>query len=241
MKKIDIRQKLNEIGIFVENIPLGHFDVLGRFTAERSRSPDSPLYNSVGSFYRSNYERGILIYYLIKQYQISSMLEIGFGRGYSTLCAAKAFADCGINGKIVTIDPNFNEQHIQTLKSVFPKQWFDCITFAKGTSREILPSVKEEFDLVYIDGDHSYDATKFDWESTKDLYQKFLLFDDYHLPGKNDPGIQCQKLIDEIEDDSKELIVMDRRIFFDDRRIPDEEIDYGQVLLSRPSVKKLDW
>jgi len=26
---------------------------------------------------------------------------------------------------------------------------------------------------------------------------------------------------------------MDRRIFFDDRRIPDDEIDYGQVLLTK--------
>ena len=30
---------------------------------------------------------------------------------------------------------------------------------------------------------------------------------------------------------NKELIIMDRRIFFDDRRVKDEDIDYGQVLI----------
>ena len=40
-------------------------------------------------------------------------------------------------------------------------------------------------------------------------------------------------MIDEIEDESKELIIMDRRIFLDDRRKTDEEINYGQVLLTK--------
>jgi len=233
MKKVNIKEKLENLGVSLDTVALGDFDVIGKFTAERSRSSDHPLYKSAGCFYRSNYERGVLVYHLIKQYKISSMLEIGFGRGYSTFCAAKAFDDCGIEGKIVTIDPNFDEKYINGLRSVFPKKWFDYITFLKGTSRQALPSLSEEkFDFVYIDGDHSYEETRFDWENTKDIWNKCLLFDDYHLPGKNDPGIQCQKLIDEIQDESKELIIMDRRLFFDDRRLSDEQIDYGQVLLT---------
>lgn len=236
MKKINIKEKLSEIGVSIDDIVLGDFDYIGRYTAERNRSPDQELYKKVGCFFRSNFERGILIYHLIKKYRLTSMLEIGFGRGYSTLCAAKAFKDIGVNGKIVTIDPNFDFQFLNQIKNgnVFPASWFDGINFAQGTSREILPSLQnEKFDFVYIDGDHSYEGTKFDWEHTKNLFNKFLLFDDYHEKSKDDPGIQCQKLIDEIEDDSKELIIMDRRIFFDDRRLSDEEINYGQVLLTK--------
>jgi hypothetical protein len=48
-------------------------------------------------------------------------------------------------------------------------------------------------------------------------------------------------LIDEIDDPSKELIIMDRRMFFDDRQLSDDQIDYGQVLLTHPGVTRDDW
>jgi hypothetical protein len=236
MKKIDIRKKLEEIDVTVDGIVLGDFDFIGELTAKRQRERDDPNYKKVGCFYRANYERGILIYYLIRQFGLKSMLEIGFGRGYATLCAAKAFYDEGTSdAKIVTIDPNLEQQYVQQLSQVFPKQWLDCVMFVKGPSDPVVTKELSDrtFDLIYIDGDHSYAATKRDWEMTKDKYKRFLLFDDYHLPTKDDPGIQCNKLIDEIEDDTKELIIMDRRMFFDDRRVADEDIDYGQVLLSK--------
>lgn len=236
MKTIDIRKKLQALGSSVEKVSLGDFDAIGRFTAERHRERGTELYNKVGAYYRSNYERGILISELIKAYKIESMLEIGFGRGYSTFCAAKTFDELGIDGKIVTVDPAFDENHLKSLQSVFPAKWFSYITFVKGTSTQALPQIKEDFDFVYIDGDHSYEGTKYDWDMTKNKWKKCILFDDYHMPSKNDPGIQCRDLIDSIEDETKELIIMDRRIFFDDRRIPDDQVDYGQVLLTNPEI-----
>jgi hypothetical protein len=243
MKQLHIKEKLEQIGIDLESVPLGDFDRIGEFTAKRDRSPGSEHYNSAGAFYRSNYERGILIYYLIRKFNISSMLEIGFGRGYSTLCAAKAFHDAGIPGKITTIDPNFDEQFIKALGQIFPREWFAMINFVPGSSEAVYKSghLQDKYDFVYIDGDHSYEGTKLDWEACKDKFEKFLLFDDYHLPTKDDPGIQCSQLIDQIEDDSKELIIMDRRIFVDERKLPDEKVDYGQVLLTRDGVADDEW
>lgn len=242
MKKIDIRQKLEEMGVGLDSIIMGDFDYIGEFTAKRDRKPDDANYKKYGSFYRANYERGILIYYLIRQFNVSSVLEIGFGRGYATFCAARAFHDAGIPGKIVSIDPALDEKYVNALQTVFPKDWFSYITFMRGRSQEVLPKVDGQFDLVYIDGDHSYEATKSDWEMTKDKYDKFLLFDDYHLPSKEDKGtIQCSQAIDEVDDPSKELIIMDRRMFFDDRRFTDDQIDYGQVLLTKPGLNRDDW
>jgi len=242
MKKIDIRDKLEKINTPVSSIPLGDFDRIGEFTAKRNREPNGENYHRYGAFYRANYERGILIYNLIRKFNLTSMLEVGFGRGYATFCAAKAFHDSGVNGQVTTIDPEFDEKFLNALGGVLNPEWFKYVKFVKGRSQDVLPKVKDErFDLVYIDGDHSYEGTKNDWEHTKDIYDKFLLFDDYHLPSKNDPGIECSKLIDEIDDDSKELIIMDRRIFLDDRRMTDEEIDYGQVLLTKPGVSLDDW
>lgn len=241
MKTIRIDKKLEAMGVALDSIQMGDFDYIGEFTAKRDRKPGDPNYQKYGAFYRSNYERGILIYYLIRQHNLSSLLEVGFGRGFSTFCAARAFHDAGIVGKIVTIDPNFDEKFLNALQSVFPQDWFKYVQFAQGTSAQVLPTIQEKFDLVYIDGDHSYEGTKHDWELTKDKYNRFMLFDDYHLPGKIDPGIKCSQLIDEIDDPSKELIIMDRRMFFDDRRSTDDMIDYGQVLLTKPGDARDDW
>lgn len=242
MKTIHIRQKLEEMGVAVDGIVMGDFDYIGEFTAKRDRKPDDINFKRYGAFYRANYERGILIYHLIRQYNLSSMLEIGFGRGYASFCAARAFHDAGTGGKVVTIDPALDENYLKALQHVLHQDLFTYITFMKGTSQEVMKKVDGRFDLIYIDGDHSYAGTKSDWEMCKDKYDKFLLFDDYHLPSKSDKGtIECSQLIDEVDDPSKELIIMDRRLFFDDRRFTDEQIDYGQVLLTKPSAVRDDW
>lgn len=247
MKRVHIKSKLDEIGVAVDGIVLGDFDFVGEFTAKRERNPSDPNYKRYGCFYRSNYERGILIASLIRQFNLTSMLEIGFGRGYSTFCAARTFHDMGVNGRIVTIDPKPDENHIKALQHVFPREWFSYVTFVKGFSQEVLTGIEGSFDLVYIDGDHSYAATRRDWELTRGRFNKFMLFDDYHMPSKVDKGtIECSMLIDEIDWCAErcgepELVILDRRIFVDDRGVPDDAVDYGQVLLTRNGVERDDW
>lgn len=233
MKKIDIRDKLKEIECPVTSLSLGDFDQIGEYTAKKSRNPADDLYKSAGCFFRPNYERGLLIYSLVKRFEIKTFLEIGFGRGYATLCAAKAMTDMGWDdGKIYSVDPNFDENHLKNISQIFPRDWFKKINLIKGNINDALSNVKGPFDLIYIDGDHRYEAVKYDWTLTKDLYNKFMIFDDYDVLEKKD--IEVKRLIDEINID-KELIVMDRRIFFDDRRIGDNEINYGQVLIKNPN------
>ena len=245
MNIYDIKKKLEMIDFSLEEVSLGDFDAIGEYTAKKSRDPKSDLYKSVGCFFRPNYERGILLYAMVKKYNIQSYLEIGFGRGYSAFCVAKAMTDCGIDGTITTIDPNFDEEHLKNLTKIFPSAWFKKIRFARGTSETALPEIKENFDLIYVDGDHRYEAVKKDWEMTKNKFNKFILFDDYHLSSITQKDIECARLIDEIEDSTKELIFMDRRIFFDDRRIPDDEIKYGQVIIKNSNFDEsdfiLDW
>lgn len=236
------------MGVALDGVVMGDFDYIGEFTAKRQRGLDDVNYKKYGAFYRSNYERGILIYYLIRQFNLTSMLEIGFGRGYATFCAARAFHDAGIVGKITTVDPALDEAYIKALQNVFPKDWFKYVTFARGPSQAVLPNISESFDLVYIDGDHSYEATKSDWDMTKSKCNAFTLFDDYHLPSKDDPGIQCSRAINEINFSNEgfnepELVKLDRRMFLDDRSFTDDMVDYGQVLTQKTSfkVQSSDW
>ena len=129
------------------------------------------------------------------------------------------------------------------LSQSFPKEWFGKLNLIKGTINDAIMNLPGPVDLIYIDGDHRYEAVKYDWESVKSKYNKYVLFDDYD-PRSTSVDMQVTKFIDEL-DVEKELIISDRRIFFDDRRIKDEEIDYGQILVKNPafdtSTFLLDW
>ena len=232
IKKISIREKLQDLGSPVESLSLGLFDEIGEITAKKKRSPDSELYKTVGAYFRPNYERGLLIYALIKNYNVKSYLEIGFGRGYSCFCAAMALSEMG-GGTVATVDPYLEDEQIQQLVKFFPKEWMEKISFYKDTSDQFFSKNKDAYDMIYIDGDHRYDFVKRDWENSKDRCKKVILFDDYHLPGKNQKDIEVSSLIDSIDDPTKELVITDRRVFLDDRGYNDDEIDYGQVLITK--------
>ena len=245
MEKIFIKEKLESIDVPLSTLNLGDFDYIGEYTAKKARQQNNELYKTAGCFFRPNYERGILLYSLIKRFEIKNILEIGFGRGYGSFCAAKAMTDLGYtDGKIVSVDPNVNEELLKQLTQVFPKEWFDKLFLLKGTSDEAFGKLgNQKFDLVYIDGDHRADAVKKDWENAQKVFTKFVLFDDYRL--KDDTkDIEVRSVVDAIEG-KKQLILMDRRIFNDDRGVKDEDLEYGQVLITHPEFDEsefvMDW
>lgn len=78
-----------------------------------------------------------------------NVLEIGTYTGYSALCFAEGIQD---EGKIITID--INEELEDLIREYISKSdYSDKVDFIVGDAMEIIPTLKEEFDLVFIDAD----------------------------------------------------------------------------------------
>ena len=235
IEKVHIIDKLKNLGHFVgENLIMGKFDQIGELTARKNRHPNSEYYRKVGCYFRPNYERGLLLYALIRQLKIETFLEIGFGRGYGTLCAAMAMHENGA-GKITSVDPNFDENHMKLLQQSYPNEWISKITCMQTTSESFFNSdkVEEKYDLIFLDGDHRYETVKSDWESCKNRFNHALIFDDYHMPEKNEKDIEVASVVDYLEEGyDKKLIISDRRIFVDDRGL-DDDLPEGMVFVTR--------
>jgi predicted O-methyltransferase YrrM len=233
---VHIRDKLSELGFTPGvNLSLGNFDQIGELTARKTRDPSNKYFHNSGFFFRPNYERGLLIYALIKYFKAESFLEVGFGRGYGSLCAAMAMHENGF-GRVTTLDPNFNQDHLKRLNEAYPHEWFSRIQCVQGKSQDFLKSqdCEQKYDLIFIDGDHRYEAVKEDWELCEKKMGHAIVFDDYHLPEvEENNDIEVASVVDHIHGYNKQLIIADRRIFVDDRNLSDDEIKAGMVIVTK--------
>lgn len=97
----------------------------------------------------SGHFQGRVLSMLSKLIQPKNILEIGTYTGYSALCLAEGMQK---GGELHTIDIN-EELHD------FQRRYFDASAYGKqiiqhtGNALEILPTLNETFDLVFIDAD----------------------------------------------------------------------------------------
>ncbi|HEU4717799.1 MAG TPA: O-methyltransferase, partial [Bacteroidia bacterium] len=77
------------------------------------------------------------------------ILEIGTFTGYSALCLSEGLSP---DGKIISID--INEEHLLIARKYRGLAGLDDrIEFVTGNAAELIPAMKQEFDLVFIDAD----------------------------------------------------------------------------------------
>ena len=95
--------------------------------------------------------QGRLIAMISKLINPTTILEIGTYTGYSALCLAEGMK---VNGTLYTIDKN--EELESFSNSYFQKSPYkNNIKQLVGNAIEIIPTIQDSFDLVFIDADKS--------------------------------------------------------------------------------------
>lgn len=108
------------------------------------------------------------------------ILEIGTYMGYSTLCLAEGVSE---DGKIITLD--INEQTNQIAKSFWAQSEFENkIEAHLGDALEIIPTLDEVFDLVFIDADKPNYSNYFDAVFPKLKIGGVIIADNVLIGGK---------------------------------------------------------
>lgn len=106
-----------------------------------------------------------------------NILEIGSYIGCSAACFGAAIQNSG--GRIFCVDTWQNDAMTEGGKDTMfefkknTKEFSGLITQVRGFSTEVVDDVRKltpMIDLFFIDGDHSYEGAKADWES----YKRFL-------------------------------------------------------------------
>lgn len=97
----------------------------------------------------SGHLQGNFLSMISKMIQPRQILEIGTYTGYSAICLAQGLQK---GGQLHTIDNN--EQLEKMTRSFFEQAELDkTIKYYIGDARTVIPSIKEQFDIVFIDAD----------------------------------------------------------------------------------------
>jgi caffeoyl-CoA O-methyltransferase len=128
----------------------------------------------------SGHYQGRVLSMLSKLVQPERILEIGTFTGYATLCLAEGLKPGGI---VHTIDNNPELEDMQ--RNNFSESSFsDSIQLHIGHALEIIPTLDETFDLVFIDADKKNNYTYFELVLHKVRPGGLILVDNVLWKGK---------------------------------------------------------
>lgn len=136
-----------------------------------------------------------------------TILEIGTYTGYSALCLAEGLQE---EGRLHTIDKNEELEELQSKyfeKSPFGHQIQQYV----GNAIEIIPTIEDSFDLVFIDADKSNYLNYFELIIGKMNKGGIILSDNVLWSGK------VVEPLDEKDIDTKVLLEYNRLLNEDDR------------------------
>ena len=145
-----------------------------------------------------------MISHMIKPKDI---LEIGTYTGYSALCFAEGLAE---GGHILTID--INEELTDLVDSyVSRSEHRDKIKCLLGDAMKIIPDLKRQFDIVFVDADKSNYVNYYQLVFEKVRSGGYIIFDNVLWSGK------VMKQIEQDDTDTRVLVELNKLVHQDER------------------------
>lgn len=128
----------------------------------------------------SGHMQGNFLSMLSKMIQPKHILEIGTYTGYSGICLAQGLQE---GGKLYTID--INEELEKMVRSFFDEAGLaNKINYYIGNALDILPTIKQTFDLVFIDADKKNYSAYYDLIFDKVSNGGYIIADNVLWSGK---------------------------------------------------------
>lgn len=156
---------------------------------EAHTSPESALLKSISRDTHANvlmprmlsgHLQGRMLALISQMIRPTRILEIGTYTGYSALCLAEGLAKTGM---LITLDIN-EELEVRVRKSFEQSAYANQIDFRIGNALEIIPTLHESFDLVFIDADKINYSRYYDLVFDKVRPGGFILADNVLWSGK---------------------------------------------------------
>ena len=155
----------------------------------------------------SGHLQGRVLSMLSHMIQPTNILEIGTYTGYSAICLAEGLKE---DGKVVTIDINAELEDFAL--SYFEKaNVSDKIDFRIGNAIDIIPTLKENFDLIFIDADKTNYSNYFDLVIDKLSKGAYIITDNVLWSGK------VVQQVEERDMETKAIVEYNQKIHNDPR------------------------
>ena len=222
---VELRNFLSALGIESHLHSLQGFEPLIDLAAVKSRD---------GRPYTPNPERALVLYWLVRALRLSRYLEIGTSKGYSLLAVLKASADAGRTLRATSIDISCPMIKLAStnVERTFNSATLDRVDLLCGASEELLPTLQEPQDLVFVDGAHDAMSVERDGAHAMRL-SPLVLFDDYNH--RSWPGVvtACDALRSREVEASWMVIVSDRLLYSKALQPLHQASEHGMLLYDR--------